>query len=166
MPPVRKALVRTALRVDAEKVVFGDREGRDPRPKPTRRRPQGLCLDRGYDYDEVRALAEEFGFTCHIRSRGEERALKREAGFSARRWVVERTHSWLHRFRWDGMVRLPWGTGRPGSFGGSTPTYWISATARTRHSWSSAARRRQERSARRARSGPAGVSCTKPMRSC
>ncbi len=69
------------------------------RPKPTRRRPQGLCLDRGYDYDEVRALAEEFGFTCHIRSRGEERALKREAGFRARRWVVERTHSWLHRFR-------------------------------------------------------------------
>jgi putative transposase len=47
----------------------------------------------------VRALAEEFGFTCHIRSRGEERALKREAGFRARRWVVERTHSWLHRFR-------------------------------------------------------------------
>jgi transposase len=99
MPPVRKALVRTALREDAEKVVFGDREGRAPRPKPTRRRPQGLCLDRGYDYDEVRALAPEFGFTCHIRSRGEERALKREAGFRARRWVVERTHSWLHRFR-------------------------------------------------------------------
>jgi len=47
----------------------------------------------------VRALAEEFGFTCHIRSRGEERALKREAGFRARRWVVERTRSWLHRFR-------------------------------------------------------------------
>jgi putative transposase len=99
MPPVRKALVRPALREDAEKVVFVDREGRAPRPKPTRRRPQGRCLDRGYDYDEVRALAEEFGFTCHIRSRGEERALKREAGFRARRWVVERTHSWLHRFR-------------------------------------------------------------------
>lgn len=48
----------------------------------------------------MRALAREFGFTCHIRSRGEEaRALKREAGFRARRWVVERTHSWLHRFR-------------------------------------------------------------------
>lgn len=47
----------------------------------------------------MRALAEEFGFTCHIRSRGEERALERKAGFRARRWVVERTHSWLHRFR-------------------------------------------------------------------
>ena len=60
---MRKALVRTALREDAEKVVFGDREGRAPRPKLTRRRPQGLCLDRGYDYDDVCALAEEFGFT-------------------------------------------------------------------------------------------------------
>ena len=72
---------------------------------PITRRPQGLRLDRGYDYDEVRALAEEFGFTCHIRSRGEERALKREAGFRARRWVVERTHSWLHRFR---RILVPW----------------------------------------------------------
>ena len=45
-------------------------------------------------------LAAEFGFTAHIRSRGEEaKAIKREAGFRARRWVVERTHSWLNRFR-------------------------------------------------------------------
>ena len=45
-------------------------------------------------------LAAEFGFTAHIRGRGEEaHALKREAGFRARRWVVERTHSWLNRFR-------------------------------------------------------------------
>lgn len=70
------------------------------RPEPTEASPQGLCLDRGYDYAEVRELAREFGFTAHIRSRGEEaKALKREAGFRARRWVVERTHSWLHRFR-------------------------------------------------------------------
>ncbi|MGH7248128.1 MAG: IS5 family transposase [Pseudomonadota bacterium] len=70
------------------------------RPKPTRKRPQGLCLDRGYDYNEVRELCEEFAFTAHIRGRGEEaQAIKREAGFRARRWVVERTHSWLNRFR-------------------------------------------------------------------
>ena len=25
--------------------------------------------------------------------------MKREAGFRARRWVVERTHSWMNRFR-------------------------------------------------------------------
>ena len=61
---------------------------------------QRLCLDKGYDYDEVRALLEEFGFTAHIRARGEEaQAIKQEAGFKARRWVVERTHSWMNRFR-------------------------------------------------------------------
>ena len=71
-----------------------------PRPQPTRRRPQGLCLDKGYDYDEVRDLAKEFLYTAHIRARGEEaQAIKREAGFKARRWVVERTHSWMNRFR-------------------------------------------------------------------
>jgi len=70
------------------------------RPEPTRKKPHGLCMDKGYDYDEIRDLVEEFKFTAHIRSRGEEAiAIKHEAGFKARRWVVERTHSWLNRFR-------------------------------------------------------------------
>ena len=52
------------------------------------------------DYQEVRDTLQEFGFTAHIRSRGEEaQALKKEAGERARRWVVERTHSWINRFR-------------------------------------------------------------------
>jgi putative transposase len=77
------------------------------RPKPTREQPQGMCMDKGYDYEEVRETVREFGFTAHIRSRGEEaQALKREAGFKARRWVVARAHSWMNRFRrvlirWD-----------------------------------------------------------------
>jgi len=69
------------------------------RPKPTRRRPQHLCLDKGYDYAEPRAIAAEFGFTLHLRTRGEEIEAKRRARAKARRWVVERTHSWLNRFR-------------------------------------------------------------------
>lgn len=70
------------------------------RPNPSRGQPQHLCLDKGYDYDEVRDLAEEFGFTAHIRSRGEEAQLiRRSARFKARRWVSERTHSWMNRFR-------------------------------------------------------------------
>jgi putative transposase len=70
------------------------------RPEPTRDWPQGMCLDKGYDYAEVREVVEAFGFTAHIRARGEEaQRLKRRAGFKARRWVVERTHSWLNRFR-------------------------------------------------------------------
>jgi putative transposase len=70
------------------------------RPAPTDEQPQGMCLDKGYDFDEVRDILAEFGFTAHIRARGEEaRAIKREAGFRARRWVVERAHSWMNRFR-------------------------------------------------------------------
>jgi len=70
------------------------------RPQPTEEAPQGLCLDKGYDYDSVRELAAEFGFTLHLRTRGEEmQAIKKEAGYRARRWVVERTHSWMNRFR-------------------------------------------------------------------
>jgi len=70
------------------------------RPEPTADQPQGMCLDKGYDYDEVRALLAEFGFTAHIRSRDEEaRDLAQDANKRARRWVVERTHSWMNRFR-------------------------------------------------------------------
>jgi transposase len=70
------------------------------RPEPTKAMPQWLCLDKGYDFDEVREIVKEFGFTAHIRARGEEaQAIKNEAGFKARRWVVERTHSWMNRFR-------------------------------------------------------------------
>jgi putative transposase len=81
------------------------------RPEPTAEHPQGMCLDKGYDFGEVRALMAEFGFTAHIRARGEEaKALKQEAGYKARRWVVERTHSWMNRFRrvlirWDKQLR-------------------------------------------------------------
>lgn len=77
------------------------------RPQPTADRPQGLCLDKGDDYDDVRTIVAEFGFTAHIRSRREEaQALKTDASKKARRWVVERSHSWLNRFRrilvrWD-----------------------------------------------------------------
>lgn len=77
------------------------------RPTPTEEEPQGMCLDKGYDYDAVRETLVEFGFTAHIKARGEEaRELREEAGKRARRWVVERTHSWLNRFRrllirWD-----------------------------------------------------------------
>jgi transposase len=77
------------------------------RPEVTEEQPQGMCLDKGYDYDEVREILVEFGFTAHIRARGEEaKTLAEEAGRKARRWVVERSHSWMNRFRrilirWD-----------------------------------------------------------------
>jgi len=70
------------------------------RPKPTKRRPQGLCLDAAYDNRETRELLATWQLTPHIRSRGEEIALKlRTPGWRARRWVVEACHSWLNRNR-------------------------------------------------------------------
>jgi transposase len=49
------------------------------KPKPTPRRPQHVCLDKGYDYDEVRALLQAHGFVAHIRSRGEKTKEKKSA---------------------------------------------------------------------------------------
>jgi putative transposase len=70
------------------------------RPEPTVTQPQHLCLDKGYDYEAVRETLDAWGYTAHIRRRGQEVQAKRDIpGYRARRWVVERTHSWMNRFR-------------------------------------------------------------------
>lgn len=70
------------------------------RPDPNGEPVQHMCLDKGYDYPEVERLLAQWGYTAHIRSRGEEAQAKENVpGYRARRWVVERTHSWLNRFR-------------------------------------------------------------------
>ena len=61
---------------------------------------QNLAMDKAFDYPDIEALARDYGYTPHIRSRGEEKKdLKEIPGYRARRWVVERTHSWMNRFR-------------------------------------------------------------------
>jgi len=70
------------------------------RPEPTDAAPQHLCLDAGYDFATIREQVAARGYTAHIRPRGEERRLTLcVPGYQARRWVVERTHSWLNRSR-------------------------------------------------------------------
>jgi transposase len=70
------------------------------RPQPTPKMKQNLCADKGYDSAINRVLAEAFDYVEHIKSRGEEEKLvKQNKLFRARRWVVERTHSWINRFR-------------------------------------------------------------------
>jgi putative transposase len=69
------------------------------RPAPKEDKPQNICLDKGYDYPQVAELVAEWGYTAHIRSRGEEKEKGVVPGYRARRWVVERTHSWMNRFR-------------------------------------------------------------------
>ena len=70
------------------------------RPEPTEEQPQGMCLDNGYNYREPKEIVAAFGFTVHVpKNKKEAQALKRRARAKARRWVVERTHSWLNRYR-------------------------------------------------------------------
>ena len=59
-----------------------------------------LCLDKGYDYPDMYQLVEMLGWISHIHARGEEATARQNLpGYRARRWVVERTHSWMNRFR-------------------------------------------------------------------
>jgi putative transposase len=70
------------------------------RPEPTEGSPQHLGADKGYDYPAVDEAAAELGLTPHIVRRGEDpKAKPRVPGYRARRWVVERLHSWMNRFR-------------------------------------------------------------------
>ena len=59
-----------------------------------------LCGDKGYDYEEVRTILKTWGYVSHIPPRDErERMIEEIPNYRARRWVVERTHSWMNRFR-------------------------------------------------------------------
>ena len=71
-----------------------------PKPRPTRRRKQHLCLDKGYDNPTGRAAARSRSHTPHIRRIGEEKLDRRgRKRHPARRWVVERTLAWLSKCR-------------------------------------------------------------------
>jgi putative transposase len=61
---------------------------------------QGLWLDKGYDFDALHGQVREHGYRPHIIPRdAERRLLETMPGYRARRWPVERTHSWMNRFR-------------------------------------------------------------------
>jgi putative transposase len=85
------------------------------RPAPTPAPPQGMCVDNGEDDAEGRDVRAAFGFTAHLRARGEEaQALTPDTGFRARRWVVARRQRWMNRcrrvrIRWDKTGRNYWG---------------------------------------------------------
>lgn len=71
-----------------------------PRPQATADKPQGMCLDAGYDAKLVRQTLQQWGYTAHIVSRNQENTQKQKVpGYRARRWVVERVHSWMNRYR-------------------------------------------------------------------
>ena len=73
------------------------------RPKPSKEALQHLCLDKGFDNAPSYQVVEERGYTPHIRRIGEEKLDESgEKTHPARRWVVERTFSWL--MRWRGIL--------------------------------------------------------------
>lgn len=58
-----------------------------------------LCLDKGYEAEWLASYLKNNGYEPHIQSRKEESEAIRNSNFKAHRWVVERTHSWMNRFR-------------------------------------------------------------------
>jgi putative transposase len=68
------------------------------RPRPSGRRKQHLCLDKGYCGKPTETLARRCRYVLHVPRKGETPPPRR-AGQRARRWVVEASHSWTNRAR-------------------------------------------------------------------
>ena len=78
------------------------------RPDSTPEKPQHLCLDKGYAGEAVDRQARKRGYTPHVPCKINQIPKPKHRG-KARRWKVERTHSWLNRarrllIRWDKKV--------------------------------------------------------------
>ena len=69
------------------------------RPVPKPYHPQHLCLDKAYDAAELEQAVRARQYRPHIRRRGEPAPTPNKRRYKARRWVVDRTHSWHNRFR-------------------------------------------------------------------
>ena len=78
------------------------------RPDSTPEEPQHLCLDKGYAGEPVDRQARKRGYTPHVPCKTNQIPKPKHRG-KARRWKVERTHSWLNRarrllIRWEKKV--------------------------------------------------------------
>jgi hypothetical protein len=79
------------------------------RPAPTRRNRQHLCLDKGYAGEPVQRLVRRRHYIPHVPAKEGEPPKPQHRRGKARRWKVERTHSWLNRarrllIRWEKKV--------------------------------------------------------------
>ena len=79
------------------------------RPKPAQRKPQHLCLDKGYTGEPVDREVRRRHYIPHLPANdtGDPKSKRRHG--KARRWKVERTHSWINRsrrllIRWEKKV--------------------------------------------------------------
>ncbi len=83
-----------------------------PKRPAGRSREQHLCADKAYDSDDLREFVASAGYIAHIkvnpRRKGVEQLPEGEAPervYPARRWIVERTISWLTKRR---SLRTRW----------------------------------------------------------
>lgn len=56
-------------------------------------------MDKDYEAEWLEACLKNRRYEPHIQSRKEESEAIKSTDFKAHRWVVERTHSWMNRFR-------------------------------------------------------------------
>ena len=75
--------------VDAIPKVYNGKKG------PPRSRPRKLHADKGYDYPFCRKLLTDRSIKIRIARRGVESSQT----LGKHRWVVERTHAWMNKFR-------------------------------------------------------------------
>jgi transposase len=94
-----------------DSVLLEDTLARSVIVPPTLLLRSGSCLDRVYIGRRIDDHVWQIGMVPWIRGRRDQRKAKRE-GARARRWVVERSHSWLNRYRcvlvrWEkGQIRI------------------------------------------------------------
>jgi len=79
------------------------------RPEPTSRQPQHLYLDKGYTGEPVEREVRRRHYIPHVPAKATDHPKPKRRRGKARRWKVERTHSWLNRarrllIRWEKKV--------------------------------------------------------------
>lgn len=68
-----------------------------------------LCMDKGYEAKWLGSYLKSRRYEPHIQSQKDESEAIKNTDFKAHRWVVERTHSWMNRYRrvltrWEKML--------------------------------------------------------------
>lgn len=73
-----------------------------------------LCLDRGYDYQAIWQILDQWGYVGHILPKENRDLITGDIPtYWARRWVVERTQAWMNQFRrllirWERRPTATW----------------------------------------------------------
>ena len=92
------AILLTAANVNETTMLEPTLDAIDPIKRPRgrpRKRPDKLHADKGYESKKNKAALRRRGIAPRIARKG----IESKQRLGRHRWVVERTHSWLNRFR-------------------------------------------------------------------